>query len=281
MKYWTHTVWLWLLVTTAAQAQVREATCYEIPTDERLRVEVYNRLGQKTLVEQYVQGALETVTALTYDSLGRCVRSVRTDVQADPPWDYIEEWSYDDQGRETFWLWGNNRTGRWGSTLRLYDAQGRLAEQRHFLKNGQLDYTLRMAYEQRGDTLDEWAYNVPADTVMLATVLSYHERKIGKPSQPRHTQYFDADGVLQHEYRYKYDTKGRVLEEAFHLADGEVLMSYHSYDAAGRRIRTRERAGNDVSVWTYRYNARGDLVEERLKDFLGILRGERWTYKYW
>lgn len=277
--------WALLWLTTAAlptaTAQVRQATCYALPSQQKVRVEDYNRTGQKVRETQYEDGKQATVTMLEYDSLGRCVRSVRTDVQADPPWDYIEEWSYDEAGRETFWLWGNNRTGRWGSTVRLYDAAGRLAEQRHFLKNGTLDYTLRMAYEQRGDTLDEWAYHVPADTLYLVTVLSYHERKIGAPKRPRRTQYFDTDGALQHEYAYRYDAAGRVVEERFFLEGVEVLKTRHTYDAQGRLVRSRDEDGSRTSLRTYRYNTRGELVEEKVKDAAGRISGERWVCRYW
>lgn len=269
------------LLATMTTAQVRQATCYDLRAGHRLKVEEYDRAGRKVRESLYEYGKLATVTTLDYDALGRRVRSVRTDVQADPPWDYIEEWSYDEAGRETFWLWGNNRTGRWGSTVRLYDAAGRLAEQRHFLKNGQLDYTLRMAYEQRGDTLDEWAYNVPADTLYLTTVLSYRERKIGDAERPRRTQYFDAEGALQHEYTYRYDAVGRVTEEAFFLGGVQVLTMYYRYDKQGRLMQQRIRDGAVESVMTCAYNERGDLVREQTKGANGRLEGERWVYLYW
>lgn len=86
-----------------------------------------------------------------------------------------------------------------------------------------------------------------------------------------------SDGFDMYNVTYKYDSKGRCIEDS--LVPYDVKNNY-SYDSAGRCIEKVNDQKGDVTVTTYIYNKNGLLEKTEAKDDEGITLVQKYVYDF-
>ena len=224
-------------------------------------------------------GAIVRRNRRTYDGRGRLLREVSTSFRGHE-WDAIREYTYDGEVLVGM-LFGNNRTGRWGSEGYVYNDRGDLTAVEHFRKNGVLGYRTRhdLCYDARGRLLRRTTTKevLPVDSVHADWE---NELAIGASANPSEAAADRARITTD----FAYDDRGRrtsvtvrdhrdrtTVETAITYANGSRLEHsiYYNVDTGardfeetsvydGRDRLTEQRIGG--STVRYRYAGESDFV---------------------
>ena len=247
---------------------------------------------------------------MKYDSQGRMI-SRDCGIYSES-WIYD---SKDNLVRHTFDLHsGHGFNASWASvkTLYKYDSQGREMEVLYY-NDGGLSYRVVYKYNSRGLKSAEkmvynggyvcyWRYDSRGNLVEEPSEEFYvdsgewgfdgitrrkydaQNRVIEKVSYASYdgTPYdsqgnLKADSLLSkgESYKYKYDSRGNLIEEACYNSDGSFGgMVTRKYDLQGNEIEeaTYDSNGNMSGKQTRKYNSQGNKIEEAYYDSDGVLK---------
>jgi len=230
----------------------------------------FNEIGQ--LVEEfktYPSGELKSRAIYHQGRLVRTEKLTLTDekltrrvstTMADPPFDIIEEWTYDGDILVNK-LYGNNRTGRWSSEGYIYDAHGNLTQINHYRKNGVLAYQTinTLAYDDRFRVTEKCSQKIvlPSDSLHADWE---NEVAIGVHQVPPEGEY----GSLKTRSTYTYDQKDRVTETSeFDYKNQLKLLTTYTYSPSGKTETTtfyKDNGSVDFEEKTV-YDQKGNVVQ--------------------
>ncbi len=100
---------------------------------------------------------------------------------------------------------------------------------------------------------------------------------VGPPAQNK-----PRDNRFTYKFKYKYDSNGNRVEEAWHMNDGSLWLRYMSrYDNKGNEVEwMRYTASGELNGRsTSSYDSNGNLIEKSWFDPWGKL-SEKWSYSY-
>ena len=226
-------------------------------------------------IKDFVQpdGNISLSVNYKYDHDNRLVKQIERH-SGEAPFDIIREFNYNQKGQKTGELFGNNRTGKWGSYRFSYDKSERLDSTFIYAKNGDL-----IGYRVSEFVLD--------DTNRLVAEVRKRVDLKGKSF---------ITGVLEYEYLDKNRSKITTIS-----ADGSIVMieditvndfqkpkkiisaveeatkniTFCYYDDK-RRLEREEnfRNGTTESTVDYKYDLNGILVETKYTYPDGTFSGE-------
>jgi len=148
-----------------------------------------------------------------------------------------------------------------------------------------------LEYDRAGNRHKQALYDYKGNLSLVRTYRFIDGEKVSIDEDMRHDHIITMGGSLSskprderltYKYKYKYDSKGRRLEEAWYHNDGSLWLRYVSvYDKAGNEVEwfrytsTGELNGRRIST----YDSNGRVKEESWFGPSGE-RSEKWSYTY-
>jgi len=182
----------WLLLSLQNQAQIyRVHEIQENGSQGRLlRVETYQN-GHLIQSDNYQpNGEIAFTITQKYEN-DLLIERIKT-MKIDHEFDLIRQFNYDFEGRKVGELFGNNRTGKWGSFRFIYNAQG--------------DIEMVSIYEKNGDLSRKGIYTYTYDTEGRKTTETRRDMDIET-----------EDITYSNSYTYEYSTNSnqmKIIEKA-------------------------------------------------------------------
>lgn len=273
-------IFLLLLVHTVATAQTYRV--FSIRPDGKqgtlLRSEHYEQ-GQVVHAQHYTSdGALNYEIRYQYDDNRQLSKRVQT-FKKDHEFDLIRQYTYNDAGRKSGELFGNNRTGKWGSYRYNYNPQGDIDTVFIYQKNGELThlrvYELTYDAQDRKLTEREQTVALETDEVKQGTAFLYEYSPDGRRQkvleQNAQEQIVMSTTTTFYANRLPQSVVIKIPEQ------DAVRMEYQ-YRADGQIEEVRDlKAGKLAMVTTHKYDANGILIEKKYRYADGRYGGERYT----
>lgn len=241
-----------------------------------LRLETYEsgRLVQQRLFGERTQ-PLSTIQ-LKYNKKGALEERKQT-FHEETAYDLIRQYTYDEEGLKTGELFGNNRTGKWGSFRYSYTALGAVDTTFIFQKNGDLtdlritDYT----YDEQQRKVQELRYHkkVVSGKITLNTTITYEYLT---KNTIRTTISQPNDVLISTEVVRKTDFN-KIAESIITLPNMGALRLVNFYDDRQQVIKTEE-FENDVLIktTTYQYDQKDQLKNKKFIYSNGEVAGEHY-----
>lgn len=267
----------WQQTTIITAPKIKQCTTKEVGSGEILKVERFNRQGNCSQVTKYRAGSVKSVTKFTYDAENRLKKSVENH---DNSWDYIQEFDYDSRGNLSFLLWGNNRTGVWGSHQMIFDQYNNILRKDFHLKNGTLDYSLAYEYEydENGKVLSEKSMRVPAGG-RKPRLNYYNTYEYDQAGNRTKVNTLDETGRITDYYAYQFSGKRKTKESYY---EGGVLIYASTFTYQGGKITKKiTTESGRTSTTIYSYNKYGLLTSEITTAYNGAKSGLRKFYSYY
>jgi len=268
----------WLLLSLQNQAQIyRVHEIQENGSQGRLlRVETYQN-GHLIQSDNYQpNGEIAFTITQKYEN-DLLIERIKT-MKIDHEFDLIRQFNYDFEGRKVGELFGNNRTGKWGSFRFIYNAQG--------------DIEMVSIYEKNGDLSRKGIYTYTYDTEGRKTTETRRDMDIET-----------EDITYSNSYTYEYSTNSNQMKIIEKAPNGEVvfteIITSNSDDKPSSKIiqmtgfspmkikyfydknrpSKEEEYRNDKRsmTTTYRYFSDGQLMEKKYRYANGKFGGEKWT----
>lgn len=224
------------------------------------RVEEYE---QERLIKRITfgkSGAALSTLRQSYTSQGLLEKSIQT-FHEDYDYDLIREYTYNANGQKTGELFGNNRTGKWGSHRFEYDAQGQVHIKNIYQKNGdnthqqiydyQYDAQSRVVVEKRSmkdletgevqvNNLIYYSYPQPNRQLTIIKdgmgkiILSEEKNQLHSKRQHIHIiQLGDTDQIKE---IITFNSKEQVIQKEEYLNNEFQKSTTFSYDANGIKV---------------------------------------------
>ena len=154
----------------------------------------------------------------------------------------------------------------------LFDREGHLLEER-FRKRQHIN-RITYVYNKRGKCVEQNEYNLEHN------LFARYKYKYDRWGNQVEEQGFDAQGQLTHTLSHRYNAHGDELEKRLRRGESADRVEY-LYDADGRLAEERRwKNGLFERSRSYRYDTRGNKVEETLTDSQGHAQSERMEYDY-
>lgn len=187
------------------------------------------------------------------------------------PYDLVNEYSYDEDGQKTGELFGNNRSGKWGSYRFYYNQKGDFERIDIYQKNGDLTHHrhFKYKYDDTGRILEEireYEDIEEEETNQEAKITyTYPSKNIIE------TNYFDAQNTLLFTEINTYDTAGKPLKTVNKI-DGETNSQEFIYDNLGQ-IKTIKEFSNNRAYRTIHNEYSHDSI--RTKQIIYYANGKK------
>lgn len=239
-----------------------------------LRIETYE---EERLIEirQFGEKTQPTTTIKQqFDKQGRLIERKQT-FHEETEYDLIRQYTYDDEGRKIGELFGNNRTGKWGSFRYSYTAVGAIDTIFVFQKNGELT-DLRIfeyVYSETQQKLKEFRVHrkIATGKNTLKTIIEY---AYPDTLTTRITCKNAAGDLLSGEILQR-TSFGEILEETIILPTLGTVKTINKYNQRQQLTQTKE-LENDQLIRTisYQYNNKGQIRQKTIKNADGTINGE-------
>ncbi|MEM6320888.1 MAG: hypothetical protein AAF960_24695 [Bacteroidota bacterium] len=231
-----------------------------------LRLETYenDQLTQTKFFGE--QTRLTSTIRWAYNDLGLLKERKQTFYET-TEYDLIRQYTYDDEGRKIGELFGNNRTGKWGSFRYSYNANGDVDTIAVYQKNGDLtDYRImEYTYDSTGRKTIERRLHQKASSgkVTVKTIIEYNY----PDSRTVKTTFKDADGQLISEEVIRRTDFGEIALQQMTFPDLGTVKTLHFYNKKKQLIRTEEYDGERlVKKIIYEYGTNGKIFKKRITD---------------
>lgn len=185
-------------------------------------------------------------------------------------------YKYDRQGNEIKKVW-------YSSTGAMY---------REYITNYQGEAPVSyVVHDGDGVIIDSSVYETRNNQIQSETLYS----RVGDSISERKYNYTYTNNILTEKYErsatgvkvcdsYKYDSKGRLLQEKLYDNKGELMFHYeYSYNTAGEKTERRSYSENGQvrRIISYEYDKHGNLINETWYDSgRMVLRVQKFTYTY-
>lgn len=208
-----------------------------------------------------------------YDYGNRLVKQIER-YSGDAPFDIIREFYYNQKGQKTGELFGNNRTGKWGSYRFSYDKFERLDSTFIYAKNGDLTgYRVsEFVFDDANHLIAEVRKRVDLEGESFITGVLEYEYLTENRSKIT-TSATDGSIVMIEDITQNDFQKPKKIISAVEEATKNITFYY--YDEK-RRLEREEnfRNGNPESTVDYKYDLNGILVETKYTYPDGTFSGE-------
>lgn len=211
---------------------------YKLQTDNSkghlMRTEVYknNLLHLKTTYNEDGKRLYAIDQAYENDLLKKKVKTFFVEF----PYDLVSEYNYDEQGRLTGELFGNNLTGKWGSYRYEYNEYDKIKWVDIYQKNG--DLTHRRHYK--------YTYN--NNQQVVETLRLYEDLEFEEITQENKTL-------------YQYPTSNTTVITYYDTANKEILKETNIEDAQGRCVQSTTIVDSEYLDEKFTYNKKGQIVK--------------------
>lgn len=146
------------------------------------------------------------------------------------------------------------------------------------------NFTKREAYDYRGNLFDITAYGYldGARVALFKTIrYEYDPPPMMMAPVPGKTAERKADPRYSNKYRYKYDDKGRLIEELLYLNDGTLDLSYiYKYQDNRREELVYDEQGALNQKYSVTFDEKGNEKEETIFDVKDNSVKEKFSYAY-
>jgi len=188
------------------------------------------------------------------------------EVKKNPEAALVGQIEYDGSRRavKSSWL---DKKGKLVSTfVYTYDERGLMIRREEKSKTGRTLATTECTCDESGCLVQERFRR--GDEYLGRHVYTYDQA--GRLATETH---YDAQEQTSGTYRFTFDGAGRLLRRAWHNTQGQLLTEFkYTLDAGGNRVRAELcRAGQVETVQEFKYDSRGNLLEERWLDPAGKL----------
>lgn len=158
-----------------------------------------------------------------------------------------------------------------------YDAQGNVSSKGEYRldkngcftgldrydKDGNLEYTVEMVCDSKGNVTEQKAYTVENGEKIFD---EWSKRDFHENGKPLETRELNEDGSLKFRNTYSYDADGNMTEWCYYNEDGKITdRSLTTYDEKGERLTERylDEDGKERSLYEYenQYDADGHLIK--------------------
>lgn len=207
---------------------------------DRRHVYSYDAQGRMTGVEIYEAGtdAPKSVVLYSYDERGNRVKLDST--RTEPDARMIQEFSYDEEGREVGGSTSHLTAGVWRTHTHktAVTVEGKTIHSRSYSPEGVLRGRVTTLKDDRGNTLGEELYRVGArgeEQLRWKAAYRYDEKGF-----LREVFYHKADEWLGARAVYEYDERGNMTSLKRYHGDGTFAVGGHreyEYDAAGNWVK--------------------------------------------
>ncbi len=219
-------------------------------------------------------GSVSFEVKFKYDAFRQMTKRVETHFE-ETPFDIIREFTYDQKGRKSGELFGNNRTGKWGSYRFTYDDQDRLDSTYVYAKNGDLiGYRIaEFSFNSSATKAIETRKNIELDGGLSQITSVIIRETLGKQRVKTTTQ--TADGAIVMIEDVFTNLNDLPVKKAIAVEAGKKEILFLYYDTQNRLKRTENFiSGTPESTAHYRYDANDILIEKRFEFADGFFSGE-------
>lgn len=269
-----------LLVFLGAFQRMQAQTYQVFAMDENekkgqiLRIESYED-NRPVLIRHFgAQTKPTTTIQKKYNELGLLEERKQT-FHEEAAYDLIRQYTYDENGQKTGELFGNNRTGKWGSFRYRYNAFGDVDTTFVYQKNGDLTdlRTVEYIYDDQQRTFQETRQDIKLSTrkVISITVITYEHLD---PHTTR-TTIKDENNQLISIEKVRKTLFGAVAETTIDLPGVGSLRTVNKYDTQQLLVR-REAFENEllIKTTTFQYDSEGNLSRKKMIMADGTQSGE-------
>ena len=259
------------------QNQAQIYRIYEIQEDgsmgRLIRVETYED-GHLVQSDNYQpNGKIAFTITQKYES-GLMTKQIKT-MKIDHEFDLIWEYTYDFEGRKIGELFGNNRTGKWGSFRFVYNAQSDIETVLIYEKNGDLSrkgiYTY--VYDAQGRKTSEVRRDIELETedVKYSNSIIY---EYSSDSNEIKTIEKDVDENIVCTDIIIKNKQGKLTSKTIQMVGFSTTQIKYFYQN-NRLVKEEEyRNGKRSLTTTYRYFSGGQLREKKYRYANGKFGGE-------
>lgn len=239
-----------------------------------LRTEIYREEQLLTLNSFDDKGNLAFTLKHEYTDSGQLSGRVQT-FKGEHEFDLIRRYTYDDTGRKTGELFGNNRTGKWGSYRYSYNANDDLDTIFIYQKNGDLTHlrVFDIEYDEEKRKIRETVsfVELEIEEVRVEKIFTYAYNQAARSML---TMTLDAEGNFISSEEIQKNPDRRILKSILKYGEDELVIRNY-YDSQGRLARTEDRAQDKLVLTTrYGYDARGKLLSKTFIHAKGKKNGE-------
>ncbi len=218
-----------------------------------------------------------TSTDYDYNQQGLLKRKI---TNHDGKWDVVQHFTYNTDGSLQHVLFGNNRTGVWGSKSYHYNSKGDIEEVNYFRKNGNPFYTekIKHQYNNQDSILEEYRYREYPDKDQVDFV--YKIKNEYQNGELVKTLYLDYQDKIDYGIVFKYYNHGKKKQETY-LNKGGAISSYVVYEYPdSNTIREKSyTSSNQVSSTKTSRRQGKNKAYERLQYANGQMEEYRFEYK--
>lgn len=266
-----------LLITVQIQGQSYHV--YEIQEDgsqgRLLRIETYQN-GYLVQSDNYQSNGKIAFT-LTQKYENDLMTSRIKTMKIDHEFDLIREYTYDIEGRKIGELFGNNRTGKWGSFRFTYNGQGDIETVLIYEKNGDLSrkgiYTYEYDVQERKTS--EARRDIDLETDDLTHSNSFTYEYSSNLNQTK-TIEKDPDGNVVFTELLTKNSNQQASSKTIQMA-GFLPATIKYFYENNRVVKEEEyRKGKLTLTTTYHYFSDGQLMEKKYRYANGKFDGEIW-----
>ncbi|MEM1123668.1 MAG: hypothetical protein AAGJ18_24735 [Bacteroidota bacterium] len=193
------------------------------------------------------------------------------------PYDLIRQYTYDENGQKIGELFGNNRTGKWGSFRYRYNAFGDVDTIFVFQKNGDLTdlRTVDYMYDEQERIIQETRKNIRLSTgkILSTTGITYEypDRYTTK------TAIKDEDNQPISTEVVRKTFFGAIAETTIDLPNVGNLRTVNTYDNRKLLIKQEDfESGSLIKTTTFKYDAERNLNSKKMVMADGSMSGERY-----
>ncbi len=197
-----------------------------------------------------------------YNDQGWLTKQIQT-FHEEYEYDLIKQYTYDEKGNKTGELFGNNRTGKWGSYRYHYNPYGAIDTVYIYQKNGDLT-NLRIfdfTYDAQGEVIVEkrWNKSLVTDSLIPEGSIYYEYPGANRIK----ITIRNAEGEIVFIEDKQLTTSGLPKQITTTTPGYATIKEVHFYDSTRQKIKTIEYVGSKLSkTTTYRYNESGIRVEQ-------------------
>lgn len=222
-------------------------------------------------------GTLHYEVNYDYDAAGHLTDRVQT-FKKDHEFDLIRQYDHDEQGRKIGELFGNNRTGKWGSYRFNYNPQGDLDTVFVYQKNGELSNlrTFDITYDTTNRKVSERIDHVDLDPEETERGLTFNYQYSADGRTTTVTE-IDAQGQVNSVETTTLNEQGKPTTVTITMRAEPPLKTQYRYNQRGYVIEIREFTDNKPSLTTtQQFNDQGIRVEKKYRFADGTYGGERY-----